>query len=465
MCSKLIENIYDQSILNEKSAFLTEDVEKIANRTLSEISNSHKYVKECQKTINLKDEEIWRVPNPKNKVMHEVNVNHLIIQDIPVFNKGNNGKKRETLVSRKYFIKWRNIVKGRKNLSVLKEQQAKEKQKLDKLIENILKTKPKIMDEKVVKNKTKKIKKPNEPSCIKNRYKAQHDIIKMQKNKIEQQDKIIKELKLGIIREDLEKSVGNTNVDIHEIFHMCSKNLKLKMPHLQKVDEREKIMVNSQKAPKLVHEMEKRAMERSMKRELILERKRIIEEERQRLLEEMLEKKAAIEEEQLKKNLEAIKERRKKELELEKIRQFNKTIFLEKYEKAVKFYNGRIKNKCFKILYDDFRECKRKYSMAEIFYERKILKIAFNSWIFFIEDKYKMKYNIAEAMFAYKTYRKYLDLWHKYCIEIRFNMQTAEDYCDFRLTSNVFSQWRNVAYNQIILREKRMKLAEVHYNK
>ncbi|KAJ8928029.1 hypothetical protein NQ314_019440 [Rhamnusium bicolor] len=44
-------------------------------------------------------------------------------------------------------------------------------------------------------------------------------------------------------------------------------------------------------------------------------------------------------------------------------------------------------------------------------------------------------------------------------------MQVAEDFFDFRLTSNTFIHWHRYMCTQIILQHKQIKIADIHYNR
>lgn len=172
------------------------------------------------------------------------------------------------------------------------------------------------------------------PQSFKNRYEAQKNIIEQQKAKLKEQEKLIEALRLGRIKEDLYKSIKATKNTIHEVFQNASPKVKMKMMPALTVQCADVIdlQLNSSKAPKIVQEMEKRAEERALKREIILEKKRMLDEERRKAAILALEQKRVQDEEERKKQLEAIKERRKRELEMEKKRQMNKQKWEEKFK-------------------------------------------------------------------------------------------------------------------------------------
>ncbi|CAH1998929.1 unnamed protein product [Acanthoscelides obtectus] len=285
----------------------------------------------------------------------------------------------------------------------------------------------------------------------------------MQKAKIEEQNKIIAELELGIIREDLMKSIENTKTNIREIFAECSQKIRLKIPTL--LIQEPKFSVCSKQAPKFVQQMEERAMIRARNREIILERKRFIEETRQKLLEEAIERKKVLEEEERKRNLEILKEKRKKEIELERIRQANMQIYLKKLNQAIAFHNRILMEQCFRKLAINALKSKEKYALAVDHHGRSILTNSMRQWIEFVADIYKPKFSLAE-----EHYRKYLlrisfSIWQEMKNESTRNTQVAEDYYEFKLSSNIFIYWHRYTCKQIMLEHKKLEIAAKHFCK
>lgn len=246
---------------------------------------------------------------------------------------------------------------------------------------------------------------------FKNRYKAQKSIIDNQRAKLEEQEKIISELKLGIIREDLLKSIEKTKCNIREIFSQCSEKLLLKAPLIQPPDEREKIMISSQKAPKLVQQMEKRALERAKCREIILERKKLMEAARQRLLEEAIEKKRVLEEEERKRSIELINDQRKKEMELRRIRQYKKKLLDEKLAKARHFYHNILIMQSFRKLYTNYNNARYNWSLAVSHHLYKTKATIIKRWVGYVESKYEVRYHLADAHYNYKVLKGCIIKW------------------------------------------------------
>nr|CAI5866380.1 unnamed protein product [Callosobruchus analis] len=285
----------------------------------------------------------------------------------------------------------------------------------------------------------------------------------MQRAKIEEQNKIIAELELGIIRKDLMKSIENTKTNIREIFAECSHKMKLKLPTL--LIQEPKFSVCSKQAPKFVQQMEERALARAKNREMILERKRFIEETRQKLLEEAVERKKALEEEERKRNLEMLKQKRYKEMELEKIRQANQQIYLKKLSTAIMFHNKLLTQQCFKKLAVNASLNKEKHSFAVAQHRRFVLREIMKCWKEFIEDKYRPKFSLAEGYHRNLLLKTSFLKWKEAQNESRRNNQVSEDYYEFKLTSTVFIYWHRYTCKQIVLESKKLEVAEKHYNR
>lgn len=238
---------------------------------------------------------------------------------------------------------------------------------------------------------------------FKNRYKSQKHIINTQRSKIEEQTRIISELKLGIIREDLLKSIESTKINIRDIFNNCSQKLLTVAPLLRAAEERETMMILSQKAPKTIQKMHQRAIERAQYREIILERKRLIEETRQKLLAEAIEKKKAMEEEETKRNLRAINEQRKIELMRQKLRLEKKQEFERKYSKAQRFYNTALTRQCFRKLFSNYRKAKENCTLAKEYHLHRQKTWIFKAWQGYVTAKFETKFQVADVHFARKS--------------------------------------------------------------
>lgn len=249
--------------------------------------------------------------------------------------------------------------------------------------------------------------------CFKNRFKTQKDIIVLQKAKLEQQSRIIEDLKLGIIKDELSKSLEHTKVELKQIFSKSPNKLKNKMASsgIKIEDTLATFIVSSSKAPKFLQQMERRALERARNREIIRERKRLIDEEKQRIFEEALEQKRKQDEEEKRRNLEAIKERQREELERQKIIQANKEKYFADLKKAILFYKKRILRRCFWRLQHNVYIARNNVLKAESLYEKSFKQHAFKCWKNYLVVKYQKENKKADEFFKKLAISKSFDCW------------------------------------------------------
>ncbi|KAJ8938707.1 hypothetical protein NQ318_007995 [Aromia moschata] len=426
---------------------LNEEINKITD-PLSEVkqlgNNAEPCAKEFKGELSWKDILFWKdLRNSENTpiaIEHCANrvssgnafVGHTLQIREYVISEDEPQPSDPKVLTRKYFIIWKDAIHLKKEKIKLLQEKIDKKEKIG--------SKQKDQNSKTDSEKLSKVGQPKLSANYKNRFIAQKNIINLQKVKLEEQNKIIEELQLGIIREDLLKSLETTKTNIREIFSNCSVKVKCKMPALF-TDENKTFMLNTQKAPRIIQHMEQRAIHRAQNRQIILERKRIIEEARQQMLEEAIEKKKVVEEEERKNNLEQIK------------------------EKPTDFYNKLLFRKYFQELCSYSKKCKDNNLLARRHYKVKLLQKSIYNWCIFIEEKYSVKYDIADAHFAYNVLKRTINIWHNFIIENVRNMQVAEDVYDFRLVSNTFNHWQRYICAQIILEDKYMKKAERHYKR
>lgn len=195
----------------------------------------------------------------------------------------------------KYFKIWKNVVEAKIEQKRNKELIKRQRKKLNTFLTKVKKHKANVkIKHKADDEFSKKYKKyatisPESNRSYENSFKAQKTIIEMQKTRLEEQNRIIQDLKLGIMTEDLEKSIAKSKMNIREIFTNCSTETKIKIPIL--LVEEPKISISTQKAPKILQEMQEKAVKRAENRQQILERKRLIEEMRQKMLTQAMENK------------------------------------------------------------------------------------------------------------------------------------------------------------------------------
>lgn len=257
-------------------------------------------------------------------------------------------------------------------------------------------------------------KKRNDKSeCFQNRFKTQKEIIDTQKAKLEEQSRIIEDLKLGLIKDELSRSLENTKSEIKQIFSKSPNKFKSKMAPtgIKFEDTLANFIVNSSKAPKFLQQMERRALERARNREIIRERKRLIDEEKQRIFEEAVEQKRMQDEEEKRKNVEAIKEKQRAELERQKIIMANKEKYFADLKKAIRFYNRKMLRRCFVRLQHNVYMMQNGILRAERHYESKLKQNALNSWRKFLIEQYQKQNEKADQLFQKRILIKALQGW------------------------------------------------------
>lgn len=391
-------------------------LEKISKIPLSHLNNSHipleNITDKCQNNLDWNNShQLSHFQNASENYDFLLNETYQITgmpEDYSNSMKPNIAEKTkfDIVFIKKYFEIWKTTANiGKIEIEVVPGKQ-EEEEKLDRFIEKLKNTKKVIRLHKYEKYEQNSEK---SRSSYKNRFMVQKNIIDSQKAKLDEQNKVIEELKLGIIREDILKSIENTKTNIREIFAGSSGKIKCKVPVV--FVQENKFNIDIQKAPKIIQQMEERSLERARNREIILERKRLIEEMRQKILEETIEKKRILEEEERKKNLQIMKENRRKELERERIRQQKRHIYEEKLIKAVEFHEKLLKQQCLRKLFNNLILSREKALTAIVHYRKKIQKNCLYSWMNLVESFYLVKYEIVDAHFSYKILRKCMNLW------------------------------------------------------
>lgn len=307
---------------------------------------------------------------------------------------------RSRRLLKQYFNKWREYHK----MASETQNDSTATEKIDMLISELHRLK--LKKKKFVRSNSelvteRKILKTTAGECFENRFKTQKAVIEVQKAKLEAQNRLIEDLKLGIIKDELSKSLEHTKTELREIFSKSSNKLKCKMAPtgVKLEDTLANFIIKSNKAPKFLQQMEIRALERAKNREIIRERKRLIDEEKQRIFEYAIEQKRIQDEEEKRKNLEAIKEKQRADLERQKIIQMNKEKYFCDLKKASRFYNKTILKRYFAGLQHNVYMVRNSILRADDFYERNLKLKTFCCWVNFIEEKYRELNDKADALF------------------------------------------------------------------
>ncbi|KAL3268920.1 hypothetical protein HHI36_008007 [Cryptolaemus montrouzieri] len=300
----------------------------------------------------------------------------------------------------------------------------------------------------------------NTGASFRNRFQAQKTIINKQKIKLHEQERIINELKMGILTEEVRNSLDKSKSDIRELFGDCKLKLIGRVPlEYVPLNDSEKISVHSQSAPKILQLLEQRAYERMKYREMIKERKRILEETKKKLYEEALEQKKCLEEEEKKKHLEMIRERRKEDLERMAIRQANKEKFIKDSTTATEMYKRKLLAHSFSRWKFQFKWSRDKAVLCEEHYKKNILKKSFKALLGIVQIKYSIKYNVADKFYKRSMLKKAIIGFRQNRLERMRSMQIAEDYYDFRLQCKVVDHWTSYIHRAVIIESIKMQQA------
>ncbi|XP_044754658.1 coiled-coil domain-containing protein 191 [Coccinella septempunctata] len=316
---------------------------------------------------------------------------------------------------------------------------------------------------------TKPVSGKNEESSLKsrgasfqNRFSAQKKIIEMQRSRLMEQEKIINELKMGILsKDDIHK---NDKYDISELFQDCRIKLLGKVP-LEYIPKNQDLFVKTQTVPKIIQELEKRALERMQYREIIKERKKMLEETRKQLQEENLRKKHQMEEEERLRHLEMLNERHRKEQEKMKLRKINKEIFMKNMNRAVQFHDKKILIKIFYIWKYEYISSLSKLQMSEDYFKKKVLKKHFMILLELVHYKYSLKCVMADSFQRNKLLRRSFRSFKENRIEGIRSWQVAEDFNDFRIERTFFKCLYSFTSKEKILRDIKNQQANYHYRR
>ncbi|GJQ75765.1 hypothetical protein Trydic_g17836 [Trypoxylus dichotomus] len=452
----------DNFALSAKSVVLTQSFDKIVNVSLAD------------------DPPIILEKSPKKLFLEaivEKNINTEINKKARRISTKKHGHEqlivdsRKMKIAEKYFRLWKTKVKA-------KQEHQDMKHKINIFLEQLKKhkeTKSYTKCQKSIEDKTsqskshpksEKKKYQDVSEIYRSRYQAQQDLIIAQRVKLQEQEQLIEDLKLGIITDETQKSLETCKYEIRDIFRRCSERVKCKITPPEAVEKNvDVIELRTSKASKIVAEMDKRAMERAIRRNIILEKKKLIEEEKRKQAELVVANKKAADEEQKRKNLEAIKERRRLETELEKKRQENRRKFLESINRAEKFHKKKIKRKFFDA-FKTLMEIKYEFEdKSELFYKNSLQKKTLDIWRMYIREKLEKQYLDANILYEYKIKRKLFKSWNSILVLRKQSMQVAEDLYDMKLQSKLFTLWHIQTCRQQMIEVKNLQLAEKHYNR
>ncbi|CAL7934616.1 unnamed protein product [Xylocopa violacea] len=393
-------------------------------------------------------------------------------------------QKMAQKIIRKYFNIWKTCTKDAKiNLQKQKEEQeTSEERKIEMFINAITERqtelmksqKPKIRDVKptVKESNNTDIKKKNiylkriiVESPAQSRLNAQKQIIEKQKAKLAEQNRIIEELKLKQVQEEISRANKDTVDIVKETLTHCGQKTRRTLIHLmQQNGYRDKSLMIQSRAvdpPQFLLRMEARAEARR-------KRVKLAEELRRQKLEEQKKKEEAarVEEEQKKRRLqqEALAEARRLRKEQEENRQRE----IEKFQRlnniADKFYRKYLLRryiiKPFVLL---IKEKRNNIRIADDYYKEKLIKKLFIAWKKEAEIQYEIKAEIAESFYNENLVKKIVKEWKQMVKEANSKYQVAADYYNMKLANKYFKLWQIITLELKAEYEKKKVLVDDIY--
>ncbi|XP_052756004.1 coiled-coil domain-containing protein 191 isoform X2 [Galleria mellonella] len=369
---------------------------------------------------------------------------------------------KQLSILRKYIKKWRDYVCNRK------EHYSQQRlQTLNNFFDKLSRRKDTNNSSESI-SKSKQL--VRDYSSYQHRYKIQKHIIALQKVKLEEQNRLIEELKYNKIVEASRQSVDAMREEVRKTYYEIDRQLKPKIKCLTnelKIHEIEEpsLVLHCLKVPQFLQRMEKRAREREEKHAIIRERRRQMEEERIRLKQQAELAKVEMDKEEKMKRIKELRLKRKRE----KIDGIRRKQYAEKmralavmadlhYEKNLLIKYGV---RPFKILLSIKRD---NIERAKAHYTFQLKKNVFLHFMWYTEDMWFERNYKAEDFYRKKILKKAFNSWKLAYRTFVIKKQVAEDYYDLYVTQLVF---RNFCKGiEIIKKEQELKLqkAIIYHN-
>ncbi|CAK1540572.1 unnamed protein product [Leptosia nina] len=400
-----------------------------------EISEDDISCKELESYPNLRDEsgKVTVTNIDKTEISDYINVSSI---------KNVKFELRARYIERKYVQKWRQYI-IRKNE---KNSKFDRKATVNKFIDRLAKAKDSVKStaEPIQKAKMN----VRDYNSYHHRYRVQKHIIALQKAKLEQQNKVIEELKYNKIIEASRHSVDCMKEEVRKSYYELDKHLKPKIKCLTnelniKEIEEPALILQCLKVPQFLQRMEARAREREEKHAIIRERRKQIEEERLRIKQQVELQRAEMDKEEKTKRIKELKEKRKQE----KIENIRKKQHAERmralivmadfhYEKTlITKYGIRPFQRLIRIKHESVEKAKAHYTF-------QVKKNIFLQWMFYTEDMWFERNYIAVEHYRKRILSKTFNALKKNHYNYVLKNQVAEDYYDLYVTQLVFRKFR-----------------------
>uniref|UniRef100_A0A1A9UZT4 Sfi1 spindle body domain-containing protein n=1 Tax=Glossina austeni TaxID=7395 RepID=A0A1A9UZT4_GLOAU len=388
------------------------------------------------------------------------------------------------LIMRKYFTKWTHFKTIEKiehenvgdcrldrvgKINIFLDKVRFEKDRLNKsqktataegyLEENVFNSKKDIVSNIV---KTKK---------YQNKIKVQQDIIDLQRVKLERQERIIMELKLGKLSEETKEARQELKEDLKIAIRSGDPKLKAKAKTLQLIgnlkdrkDDRFERLEGKALEPAFLKNMQERALARSIRQEQARQRRLKIEAEKEAQKLALEEAKRLEDEETKRLRVETWNEKRRQERMAKILKERERQRAADNMKKAQEFFRrlllSRIGMEGFKRLLECRREKFRKYQELRLKLSKKrYLQAWFTVYCIAKARRDKKADDFYECILK----RRIINCWCCYVEMERSKVNVAVDWYDFKLVEGVFRQWWAHAKRMRIIEESKMKQASSHH--
>ncbi|CAD0199877.1 unnamed protein product [Chrysodeixis includens] len=312
---------------------------------------------------------------------------------------------KETYLIKKFVNKWKSYVQNRKKYLSERRQET-----LNNFFDKIAKKKMDTTQSSESQNKAKLS--ARDYNTYQHRYRIQKHIIALQKAKLEEQNRVIEELKYNKIVEASRYSVDAMKEQVRKAYYELDRQLKPKIKCLTNelnIHELEEpnLVLHCLKVPQFLQRMEKRAREREEKHSMIRERRRQMEEERIRLKQQQEVARAEMDKEEKMRRIQELRDKRRKE-KIETIRKKQWASRLRAlivmadlhYEKSLKAKYGI---RPFRILIEMKRDNIEK---AKAHYLFQLKNNTFLHWMWYTEDMWIERNFKAENFHRKKLLKK-----------------------------------------------------------
>ncbi|KAG5318037.1 CC191 protein, partial [Pseudoatta argentina] len=306
---------------------------------------------------------------------------------------------------------------------------------------------------------------PSKPFIVESptqsRLNAQKEIIRKQRMKLVEQNKIIEKLKLKQVQEAITRSGEETVNAARETLTHCGQQTRRSLIQLMRqAGYRDKSLiapVQVPNPPKFLARMEARA-------EVRRDRIKLRKEARQKKLEDEKRKEEAARrtEKQERKRLqqEASREARRmrEERERQRAREIERCKKLNAMAEA--FYRKYLLRRYITVLVEKKNNDMKK---ADDYYKRCLLRKVFMMWRMETEHQNNVKFKLATSLYNRNLLRYGLQKWKEVAKEERRKDQVARDFCDMRLQNKYLKMWKIKTIECKVEELKRERLASLHY--